>query len=106
MRERKWCIGPHAGAPGLSTVAAMLPRHKGGDRVVVSVVAPASVIEASETEFLRVLLEARDRHFASAPGHRARRIGQPASEHRTANGGAPSLASARPAAAFAASAAN
>ena len=86
MRERKWCIGPHGGAHGLSAVAAMLPRHKGGDRVVVSVVAASAVIEANGAQFLRVLLEERDRHFASSS--RRLRTSEPASKLRALGGAA------------------
>jgi DNA-binding IclR family transcriptional regulator len=77
LRERKWGIGPHAGAEGLSAVATMLPRHKGGDRVIVSVVAADDVIARDGTDILRIVLEERERHFASAGQGGARRHGEP-----------------------------
>lgn len=66
MREQGWAIGAHAGVNGASAVAVMVPRHRGGDRLVVSVVAADNVIERDGAEFLRIMLEERDRHFASA----------------------------------------
>lgn len=67
-RERGWIVGRHAGAPGLSAVAAVVPRHKRGDRVIVSIVAADDVIAERGSEFLRVILEERDRHFVATPG--------------------------------------
>ena len=63
MSERGWAIGPHAGGEGLSAVAAMVPRVKRGDRIVVSIVARHETIEEHGARFLRVILEERDRHF-------------------------------------------
>lgn len=66
MRERGWAIGPHATAKGISAVAVLIPRKKGGDRVVVSIVAADAVIEGNAAEFLRIILEERDRQFGPA----------------------------------------
>jgi DNA-binding IclR family transcriptional regulator len=65
-RDRGWSIGPHAGGEGASAVAAMVPRHKGGDRVVVSIVAADGLIEQKGSEFLKIILDERDRAFAPA----------------------------------------
>jgi IclR family transcriptional regulator, KDG regulon repressor len=66
MRERGWAIGRHASScAGISAVAVLVPRHKGSDRVVISVVAPDAVIEMNGPEILQVLLEERDRFFAA-----------------------------------------
>jgi DNA-binding IclR family transcriptional regulator len=94
MRDRGWGIGRHAGVEGASAVAAMVPRHKGGDRIVISLVAADDVIERSGAEFLRIVLEERDRQFASAQLDGERRKSRPACGLGTAVNGAAAMRSA------------
>ncbi len=63
MRDRGWAKGPHARTEGVSALAVLLPRHRGGDRLVVSVVAQTAVIEEHAPEILRIMIEERDRQF-------------------------------------------
>ena len=63
MRAAGWAQGPHASLPGVSVIAAMVPRHKGGDRLVVSVIARDGVIAAQASDFLQIIVEERERHF-------------------------------------------
>ena len=77
MRERGWqiCEGTDDGTPG--TVAVLVPRRRGGDRLVLSIVAESSAVAAKGEAFLQVILEERDRIFgtnydcAAAPGDRS-----------------------------------
>jgi DNA-binding IclR family transcriptional regulator len=78
MRERGWGIGPHATLLGVSAVAVMLPRHKGGDRIVISVVAADHVIERCGDEFVTLILDERDRHFELPIDSDEDRIDRPA----------------------------
>ena len=66
MRDRGWAKGPHARMDGVSAIAVSVPRLRGGDRLVVSVVAQNCVIEEQQLELLRIMIEERDRHFGMA----------------------------------------
>ena len=66
MRDRGWAKGPHARMEGISAIALLVPRRRGGDRLVASVVAPSAVIEDQAPEILRIMIEERDRYFGLA----------------------------------------
>ena len=63
MRDRGWAKGPHGRMFGVSAIAVSVPRRRGGDRLVISIVARDSVIEEQQLELLRIMIEERDRHF-------------------------------------------
>lgn len=67
MRDRGWTIDIPDAAGDRGCVAVFLPHRKGGDRLALSIVAEACIIEERSREFLDVLLSERDRAFASAP---------------------------------------
>lgn len=67
IRQRGWLISSHShDREGPGIVAALMPRRKGGDRIVLSVAARPEVVEKQGQEFLRVLIEERDRVFGCA----------------------------------------
>ena len=63
MRDRGWAKGPHAHGEDVSAIAMSVPRRRGGDRLVASIVARSSVIEEQAPEILRIMVEERDRHY-------------------------------------------
>jgi DNA-binding IclR family transcriptional regulator len=61
LRQQGWIIDPNCHADdGVGAVALLLPRRKGGDRLVLSVFAKREVIEERGEEFLRMMIEERN----------------------------------------------
>jgi DNA-binding IclR family transcriptional regulator len=67
MRDRGWAIDVPADPNQRGTVAVLLPRRKGADRLTLSIVADGHVLSQRSEEFLKVLVDERDRIFASVP---------------------------------------
>lgn len=65
IRTQGWNIRTDEDSDGIGSVAIFMPRRKGGDRIVLSVVARREVIERDGHEFLQVMIEARDRIYAA-----------------------------------------
>jgi DNA-binding IclR family transcriptional regulator len=66
VRQRQWILrSVSEGRRG--AVAVLMPRRKGGDRLVLSVVAESRVIDRRGEEFLEVVLEERNRIFPNTP---------------------------------------
>jgi DNA-binding IclR family transcriptional regulator len=64
LRRKGWLIRPDTGADdvgaGIGVVAILLPRRKGSDRLVLSVLAPREVIEEHGEEILQIMMQERD----------------------------------------------
>lgn len=63
LRQRGWAISVNEQNDGRGIVAVFLPRAKGGDRMVLSIIATADVMEARGEEFLQIILDERNRVF-------------------------------------------
>jgi DNA-binding IclR family transcriptional regulator len=77
MRARGgWNIGYVERDEPIGVVAMMMPRRKGGDRIVLSLIAKEQVVRERAEEFLEVMTQERDRVFPdfrprTAPTHGA-----------------------------------
>ncbi len=59
LRERGWKIAPTGLGPHEGAVSMLLPRRRGGDRLVLSVLGARDVIQQRGEEILDILLEER-----------------------------------------------
>jgi DNA-binding IclR family transcriptional regulator len=60
LRDQGWYIGVSSGSRRFGAAAMLLPRRKGTDRLVVSVLATPEVIERDGERILQIMLEERD----------------------------------------------
>ena len=60
LRERGWKIAPTGLGPQEGAVSMLLPRRRGGDRLVLSVLGTREVIQQRGEEILGILLEERN----------------------------------------------
>jgi DNA-binding IclR family transcriptional regulator len=68
LRQRGWNIGVSTCRQGFGAVSMLLPRRKGTDRLVVSVVAAAEVVERTGKQIVSVMIDARNQLItAEAP---------------------------------------
>lgn len=67
MRDRGWTVHVPEDPEAEGTVAVLMPRRKGADRLTLSVIAPGRVIAERGEEFLQIILAERDRIFATMP---------------------------------------
>jgi DNA-binding IclR family transcriptional regulator len=65
MRRRGWTIRANSADARHGHVAVLMPRRKGGDRLVLSVVADKNAILAQGKDYLQTILAERDRIFAA-----------------------------------------
>jgi DNA-binding IclR family transcriptional regulator len=59
LRDRGWKIAPTGLGPPEGAVSMLLPRRRGGDRLVLSVLGAREVIQQRGEEILGILLEER-----------------------------------------------
>lgn len=60
LRQRGWIIAPQGHGPDAGAVSLLMPRRHGGNRLVLSVLAPRDVIERRGDDILNVMLEERE----------------------------------------------
>jgi len=64
MRQQGgWSCGEIDGEPGAGVLAILMPRKKGGDRLVLSIVADRETLVNNQDEFLAIMVEERSRAF-------------------------------------------
>lgn len=84
LRQRGWKIAPTGHGPNCGAVALLLPRRRGGNRLVLSVRGQRNVIQQRGEDILGVMLEERDA-LAEDVGEAAHRP----SVQRSRNGATP-----------------
>jgi IclR family transcriptional regulator, KDG regulon repressor len=67
LRERGWKIAPTGLGPQEGAVSVLLPRRRGGDRLVLSVLGAGDVIQRRGEEILAILLEERELLSSTKP---------------------------------------
>lgn len=60
LRSQGWLVRPDARDDGVGAIAVLLPSRRGMERLVLSVLAPAHIIEARREEILGIMLEQRN----------------------------------------------